>query len=91
MEDERSQLLVVEDDDRTAAYLRDNLEADGFRVATAGGAGEALRAIEVRRPDLVVLDLVLGDASGLLVLDVGEDGRPRLAPASGTLRADLFA
>ena len=62
-------LLVVEDDELTARFLADNLGADGFRVATAASAGEALRAIEVRRPDLVLLDLILGDGSGLDVLD----------------------
>jgi DNA-binding response OmpR family regulator len=39
-------------------------------VAVASEAGEAVRAIEVRRPDLVVLDLSLdGGSSGLTVLD----------------------
>jgi DNA-binding response OmpR family regulator len=41
-------VLVVEDDDATRAFLLDNLAADGFRVAGASGAGEGLRAIEVR-------------------------------------------
>jgi DNA-binding response OmpR family regulator len=66
---QRNQLLVVEDDDATAAFLAENLNADGFRVATAGAVGEALRAIEVRHPDLVVLDLMLEGGSGLHVLD----------------------
>jgi DNA-binding response OmpR family regulator len=70
---------VVEDDERTAAFLADNLRADGFRVATASEPGEAVRAIEVRRPDLVVLDLALGAASGLAVLD-----RVRSADGLGT-------
>ena len=62
-------LLVVEDDDATREFLAENLTADGFDVATAAEAGEAVRAIEVRRPDLVLLDVVLGAASGLSVLD----------------------
>src|SRR5437763_7686542 len=63
-------LLVVEDDDATRAFLAENLVADGFRVATAAGAGEGLRAIEVRRPDLLVLDLMLeGARGGLELLD----------------------
>ncbi|HEX4719961.1 MAG TPA: response regulator transcription factor [Thermoleophilaceae bacterium] len=63
-------VLVVEDDERTAAFIADNLRADGFRVAVASEAGEAVRAIEVRRPSLVVLDLSLGAAmNGLAVLD----------------------
>ena len=79
--DERSEgVLVVEDDERTATFLADNFRADGFRVALAGDAGEAVRAIEVRRPDLVVLDLSLaGGSSGLEVLD-----RVRAADGIGT-------
>src|SRR5436190_7952641 len=70
MDDGVKGVLVVEDDERTAAFLADNLRADGFRVATASEAGEAVRAIEVRRPDLIVLDLALAQAtSGLAVLD----------------------
>ena len=69
MDERKRSVLVVEDDERTAAFLADNLAADGYQVATASAAGEALRAIEVRRPDLVVLDLMLEDGSGLHVLD----------------------
>src|SRR3954454_9996313 len=73
-------VLVVEDDERTAAFLADNLLADGFRVGVATEAGEAVRAIEVRQPDLVLLDLTLEKgSSGLAVLD-----RIRSADGLGT-------
>jgi DNA-binding response OmpR family regulator len=72
-------LLLVEDDEATAAFLADNLEADGFQVATATAAGEAVRAIEVRAPELVILDVMLGDGSGLAVLD-----RVRSADSAGS-------
>jgi len=62
-------LLIVEDDGATAAFLADNLAADGFGVAVASGAVEGLRAIEVRHPSLVLLDLALEDGSGLELLD----------------------
>jgi CheY-like chemotaxis protein len=62
-------ILVVEDDDATRAFLLDNLIADGFRVAGASGVGEGLRAIEVRQPALVVLDLALEDGNGPGLLD----------------------
>ena len=69
MEPRTRSILLVEDDERTCTFLADNLAADGYRVATASGAAEALRAIEVRRPDLVLLDLILEDGNGLEVLD----------------------
>jgi DNA-binding response OmpR family regulator len=69
MDGERKSVLVVEDDAATARFLSDNLRADGYGVAAATGAGEALRAIELRQPDLVLLDLGLEGASGLEVLD----------------------
>ena len=62
-------MLVVEDDEITLGFLADNLAADGFRVASATAPGEAIRALDVRQPDLVVLDLMLEGGSGLDVLD----------------------
>jgi DNA-binding response OmpR family regulator len=79
MDSDRKSVLVVEDDAATAAFLADNLRADGYAVAGATGAGEALRAIEVRQPDLVLLDLTLEAGSGLDVLD-----RVRAADAAGS-------
>jgi DNA-binding response OmpR family regulator len=64
-----TQVLVVEDDAATAAFLADNLTADGFRVAVASAAAEGLRAIAVRRPDIVLLDVMLEDGNGLRLLD----------------------
>src|SRR3954454_16754705 len=84
MHDGQKGVLVVEDDERTAAFLADNLRADGYRVAVASDAGEALRAIEVRRAELVLLDLPLASSSGLEVLDRvrGADGLlTRIDPA----------
>ena len=70
MDEQRDGLiLIVEDDEATKGFLADNLAADGFRVASASTAAEGLRAIEVRRPCLVLLDLRLEGGSGLDVLD----------------------
>ena len=77
-------LLVVEDDEATAAFLAENLEADGYEVAVASGVGEAVRAIELRAPALVVLDVMLEDGSGLSVLD-----RVRAGGASSRIDSDL--
>jgi DNA-binding response OmpR family regulator len=67
--DEQRLILIVEDDEATRAFLAENIAADGFRVASATSAAEGLRAIEVRRPSLVLLDLALEGGSGLDLLD----------------------
>ena len=80
MEGSAKTVLLVEDDAPTAAFLTDNLRADGYRVLAVARASDALRLIEVRRPDIVLLDLGLDAGSGLEVLD-----RVRAADASGSL------
>jgi DNA-binding response OmpR family regulator len=62
-------VLVVEDDAAVAKFLADNLSADGFSVWVADETDAALKAIELREPDLVLLDLWLRGSSGLGVLD----------------------
>src|SRR5215217_8508512 len=66
--DEQRLILIVEDE-ATRAFLAENIAADGFRVASATSAAEGLRAIEVRKPSLVLLDLSLEAGSGLELLD----------------------
>ena len=65
----RQSLLIVEDDEPTREFLAQNLTADGYAVATASGAAEGVRQIEVRHPSLVLLDLGLEDGNGLDLLD----------------------
>src|SRR5918997_1076376 len=85
--DEQRLILVVEDDDATRSFLVENFAADGFRAVGASSAGEGIRAIEVRRPSLVLLDLALESSSGLELL-----GRVRavLRRAEGRRRQGLL-
>jgi len=62
-------LLLIDDDARLAAMVRDYLAGNGLVVETAGRAGDGLERLE-REPggfDLVLLDLMLPDADGLEV------------------------
>lgn len=65
---EIASLVVCEDDTTTLELLCDNLAADRFRVLPAPSASDALRLCRYDHPDLLLLDLVLPDASGLDVL-----------------------
>jgi DNA-binding response OmpR family regulator len=61
-------VVVCEDDTPTLELLCDHLEADRFGVLPAPSASDALRLCHYKEPDLLLLDLVLPDASGLDVL-----------------------
>ncbi|MBD7940504.1 response regulator [Brevundimonas guildfordensis] len=65
----RRLLLVVEDDGRFAAIVRDLSRELGFQCIVAGTAEEALKLAKRHRPSAVVLDIGLPDQSGLTVLD----------------------
>ncbi|MCA0941081.1 phosphate regulon transcriptional regulator PhoB [Yangia mangrovi] len=60
-------VLVVEDEPAQREVLRYNLEAEGFRVAAAGNGEEALVLLDEENPDVVVLDWMLPNLSGIEV------------------------
>jgi DNA-binding response OmpR family regulator len=57
-------IMVVEDDEATREFLADNLTADSYGVVTASSARQAFNLLEVKRCDLLLLDVMLPDASG---------------------------
>jgi DNA-binding response OmpR family regulator len=65
MNDERSTILVVEDDAATRTFLADNLTADGYELLVADSVKDGLRLIETKFPDLAIVDLGLPDRDGL--------------------------
>jgi DNA-binding response OmpR family regulator len=68
MNEQRSTILLVEDDRHTRTFLADNLAADGYEPIAATNAREALRLMETRFPDLAIVDLTLPDRDGLELL-----------------------
>ncbi|APX24885.1 MAG: phosphate regulon transcriptional regulatory protein PhoB [Rhodobacteraceae bacterium] len=60
-------VLVVEDEAAQREVLRYNLEAEGFNVAAAGNGEEALLMLEEEAPDVIVLDWMLPNLSGIEV------------------------
>jgi two-component system response regulator MprA len=60
-------LLVVDDDTPVREALELVLGLDGFDVATAANGREAMRTISTRRPDAVILDVLMPDLDGLEV------------------------
>jgi len=73
-------ILVVDDEPTLRETLAEALEADGFQVVTAADGREALARFREHRPDLVVLDLMLPELSGIEVCRIvrQESGVPIL-------------
>jgi len=60
-------ILVVDDEIEIVRALRQTLTAHGYRVFTARSGEEAVEVSSKRRPDLLLLDLLLPGMSGLEV------------------------
>jgi two-component system OmpR family response regulator len=77
-----ARLLVVEDDPNILELLSASLRFAGFDVSTATSGSAAVNAAKDRRPDLVVLDIMLPDLDGFEVI--------RLMRESGTRTPVVF-
>jgi two-component system KDP operon response regulator KdpE len=64
---EGARVLVVDDEHQIVRGLKVVLRKAGFAVEAAATKEEALDAVSVRPPDVLVLDLVLPDGSGVEV------------------------
>ena len=63
------QILVVEDDPDTAAFLKELLEQHGYVVTVARDGGQAHSKFVMRKPDFVILDLILPGESGFEICE----------------------
>lgn len=70
-------ILVVEDDAALAVMLRDNLVFEKYTVDIAINADDVLAKVSDRRPDLVLLDLMLPDRDGFEVCRQLSERSPR--------------
>jgi two-component system OmpR family response regulator len=71
-------VLVVDDEAVLAEMVSMALRYEGWNIATAGDGAAALEAARSQRPDVVVLDVMLPDMSGLDVLRKLREESPQL-------------
>lgn len=71
-------VLIVDDDHEIRALLSRYLEEQGFRVSTASDLRGCNDALNRRAPDLLVLDVMLPDGSGLDLCRDLRNRRPRV-------------
>src|SRR5437867_12915920 len=60
-------VLIVDDDPDILRLVSYNLTQAGFDVATAPTGRKALKSVQKRQPDLIILDLMLPDIDGMEV------------------------
>ena len=65
MTDPQRRILLVEDEESLAESIRYSLEQDGFTVTLAADGRKAIERFRSDDPDLVILDLMLPELSGL--------------------------
>lgn len=61
-------VLVVEDDPVLSDAIREGLSDEGIQADVVSNVRDAIDAVRSRKPDAVVLDLMLGNESGMDVL-----------------------
>lgn len=69
-----ARILVVEDDPHILRQIEYNLSVSGYDVETAAGGVEALKKLMLRRPDLLITDVMMPEMDGYeLVASVRRD------------------
>lgn len=61
-------ILVVEDEERTLALYERRLKKKGYQVIPLADGRETMEKVKEEEPDLVVLDIKMGDVDGLQLL-----------------------
>jgi DNA-binding response OmpR family regulator len=61
-------ILIVDEDEATLMFYADELEEEGYQVIARSNGSKLLKLIEREKPDLVILDIKLGQYNGLDLL-----------------------
>ena len=89
-------ILIVDDHPGMAAAVAATVRSEGYDVAVVHGGAEAVEYVRGRPVDLMVLDAMMPEVSGLDVLETlrreGSEGRPPVVMYSGhdDTRADAL-
>ncbi|MGA2417679.1 MAG: response regulator [Candidatus Staskawiczbacteria bacterium] len=62
-------ILIAEDEDFLVQALKDNLTADGCTVDVAKDGEEAIEKVGKKKPDIILLDLLMPKKDGFYVLE----------------------
>lgn len=66
----KATILLVDDEEKIVAFIKDALEDEGYVVTTAANGEEALEVAHRKHPDLVILDIMMPKVDGYTVCRV---------------------
>jgi len=78
MEEVKSRILVIDDDELIRSLFKETLEEEGHTVVTAGNSAEGIDCVKRWDFDLVFLDLKMPDMDGAELLKQLRNIKPRL-------------
>lgn len=90
MKQDASVVLVVEDEEAILLGLQENLKEAGYQVLTAQDGKQALEVARARRPDLILLDVMIPEVSGFEVCRKLRDTGATMPIIMLTARNDEF-
>jgi DNA-binding response OmpR family regulator len=65
----RRRILVVDDEPGIGRFLSIKLGHSGYEVITTTSGAEAIELVRVQEPDIILLDILMPDVTGMDVLD----------------------
>ncbi len=75
-ESKKKSILVIEDEEMLASMYKDKFEHEGFAVFSAYDGEEGLKMVFKKKPDIVLLDILLPKKEGVDVLkEIRESGK----------------
>ncbi|HEY5134136.1 MAG TPA: response regulator [Candidatus Krumholzibacteriaceae bacterium] len=60
-----AKILIVDDEINVRKLYSEELRGEGYQTVSASTVKEAIESVEKENPDLVILDIKLGEESGL--------------------------
>ena len=67
--DTKKRVLVVDDEPGIGNILRIKLRLSGYEVITTTSGAEAIELVKAQEPDIMLLDVLMPDVTGMDVLD----------------------
>ncbi len=68
MSDKKIKVLLVEDDAMIVEMYKTRMESEGWEVFTTDLGSEAIKIAQAKKPDIVLLDIILPEVDGFAIL-----------------------